>query len=405
MQTPYLETVREGSRVLGFLAVDSTIRGRSLGGLRLSPDVTAEEVVALSQSMTLKYGLAGLPQGGAKAGVRGDPEAPADERGERLAAFGRAIAGHLRSRTYQPDTDMGTNAADIRGMLSAIGASATRRAFRTDRSGFYTALTVLAAARAALFRRGASLDGATVAIEGFGAVGGSLASLLVRAGARVIAVSTSSGAIHDSRGLDVPRLSALARKFGSRGILEYEDAERIRDEDLVALPVDLLSPCARPWSIGAGQAADVRANVISPGANAPITPSAERILAAKGVLVVPDFVANSGGVIGGTMEFAAIREDRIEAFLLNRVGRWIAALLEHAERMGTTPAEVAIPLARARFEDTRRRSESPDMQGRLLGLGLELYRWRLLPGLIVGACAPRWFERSFPPPPGSDATT
>lgn len=405
IHTPYLETVRDGDQVLGFLAVDSTIRGRSLGGLRLSPDVTAEEVVELSRAMTLKYGLAGLPQGGAKAGVRGDPEAPADERRERLAAFGRAIAGHLRSRVYQPDTDMGTKADDVNGMLSAVGAGATGRGFRTDRSGFYTALTVMAGAREALCRRGTSLEGATVAIEGFGAVGGSLGLLLYRAGARVIAVSTSSGAIHDAGGLDIPRLLAFADREGSRGILDYHDADRIDAEDLVVLPVDLLSPCAGPWSIREGLAASVRAKVISPGANAPMTPAAERILAESGVLVVPDFVANCGGVIGGTMSFAAMRERRIEEFLLNRVGRWIARLLEYAERTGATPTEVAVPLARARFEDIRRRSESPDSRRRLFGVGLELYRRRLLPRLIVGALAPRWFDRSLAEPPGREEAT
>ncbi|MGH7557249.1 MAG: Glu/Leu/Phe/Val family dehydrogenase [Gemmatimonadota bacterium] len=397
--TPFLHTVRDGGEVLGYLAVDSTVRGRSLGGLRIAPDVTAEEIAELARAMTLKYGLAGLPQGGAKAGVLGDPEASADERRERLAAFGRAIAGLLRSRVYQPDTDMGTRADDIRGMLSAAGAEASRRAFRTDRSGFYTALTVMAGAREALRRRGIGLKGATVAIEGFGAVGGALASVLNLAGARVIAVSTSRGAIHDAEGLDVPRLVALTAALGSRAVLEYREAEAIEAKDLTELQVDLLSPCARPWSIRESRAAGVRAKVISPGANAPITPAAEGILAERGVLVVPDFVANSGGVIGGTMAFAAVGERRIETFLVDRMGSWIDRLLERAERTGVTPREVATPLARARFEEVRRRAERPGPAGRAVGLAVELHRRGLLPRPLVGALAASWFERSLAPAP------
>ncbi|HUF88561.1 MAG TPA: Glu/Leu/Phe/Val dehydrogenase dimerization domain-containing protein, partial [Gemmatimonadota bacterium] len=141
IRPPYLETVRDGDRVLGYLAIDTTVRGRSLGGLRLTPDLGVEEIVESSGRMTLKYGLAGLPQGGAKAGVVGDPEAPVAERRRRLAAFGAAIADHLRSRTYQPDTDMGTSADDIRHMLATVGAEAGAAGFRTDRSGHYTALT------------------------------------------------------------------------------------------------------------------------------------------------------------------------------------------------------------------------------------------------------------------------
>lgn len=396
---PLLHTVREGGEVLGYVAIDSTILGRSLGGLRMAPDVTAEEVAELARAMTLKYGLAGLPQGGAKAGVRGDPEASEDERRERLAAFGRAIAGLLRSRVYQPDTDMGTRVEDIRGMLAAAGAEASRRAFRTDRSGHYTALTVMAGAREALRRRGIGLRGATVAIEGLGAVGGSLASLLDRAGARVIAVSTSRGAIHHPDGLDVPRLLALAGTAGSRTVLEYRNAARIDGKDLAELRVDLLSPCAGVRSIDERRAVAVRAQAISPGANAPLTARAEEVLARRGVIVVPDFVANSGGVIGGSMAFAAVGERRIRTFLLDRMGSWIGRLLAQAERTGATPREVATALARARFEEVRRRAERPGAAGRVMDLGVELHRRGLVPRPLVGALAASWFARSLAPVP------
>lgn len=402
IRPPHLETVRDGDRVLGYLAIDTTVRGRSLGGLRLTPDLGVEEIVESAGRMTLKYGLAGLPQGGAKAGVVGDPEAPVPERRRRLAAFGAAIADHLRSRTYQPDTDMGTSADDIRHMLATVGAVAGAAGFRTDRSGHYTALTALAGAREALARRSRSIDGATVAIEGFGAVGGSLARLLHGAGARVVAVSTSAGAIHDERGLDIPVLSGLADRAGSRAIAEFREAERIDHADLLRLPVDLLAPCARAWSIREDVADGVRARTISGGANAPLTAGAEDVLAGRGVLVVPDFVASSGGVIGGTMAFAAVGERRIERFLLDHWGDWIGRLLDGSEQAGVAPRELAARIARARFEEVRRRSESPDSRRRLLDVGVQLHRRRLLPRRLVGALAPRWIERSIAPPPAGD---
>lgn len=382
------------------MAVDSTVRGRALGGLRLAPDVTAGEVAGLAHAMTLKYGLAGLPQGGAKAGVLGDPEAPEEERRARLVAFARAIAPLLKERVYQPDTDMGTRAEDIHAMLSVVGMRVGRRALRTDRSGYYTALTVLGGARAALSRRGTRLEGATAAIEGFGAVGGSLAMLLDRAGARVVAVSTARGALHDPGGLDVGRLRELAALHGSHAVLEYRDAERCPQTTLRELPVDLFSPCARPASIDVESAPRVRARAVAPGANDPVGPEAERVLVERGVVVVPDFVANIGGVLGGTMRFAGVGEQRIESFLVGSVGEWIGRLLERAEEKGVPARQIAVPLALARFEEVRRRAEHPSATGRVVDMAVEIHRRGLIPQALVGALAPRWFESALAPLPG-----
>lgn len=366
----------------------------------MAPDVTAEEVAGLARAMTLKYGLAGLPQGGAKAGVLGDPEAPEPERRARLQAFARAIAPLLKDRVYQPDTDIGTRAVDIHDLLETVGVPIGRRALRSDRSGHYTALTVLAGARSALARRGVRLESAAAAIEGFGAVGGSLGTLLDRAGTRVVAVSTSRGALYDSGGLDVCRLRELAAWHGSGMVLEYREADRISPDALRELPVDLFSPCARPGSIDVENAARLQARAVSSGANDPIGPEAEEILAGRGVVVVPDFVANVGGVLGGTMRFAAVAEARIEAFLLNSVGAWIDALLVRADEEGVPARRIAAPLARARFEEVRRRAEQPGVAGRVVDGLVELHRRRLVPRRLVGAFAPRWFESALAPPPG-----
>src|SRR5690348_1866811 len=132
------------------------------------PDVDEAEVRGLARAMTLKYGFLGLPQGGAKAGVRGNPEAPMEERRARLAEFARLVAPVLRSGVFTPDTDMGTTRADIAHVFSVAGLRAAPRRGSSERSGFYTALTVRAAARVAARGAGIELAGARVAIEGFG---------------------------------------------------------------------------------------------------------------------------------------------------------------------------------------------------------------------------------------------
>jgi glutamate dehydrogenase (NAD(P)+) len=158
--------VSDGSDVIGYVAIDSTVGGRSCGGLRMLPDIDEDEMRGLARAMTLKYGFLGLPQGGAKAGVRYNPEAPQPERWQRLAKFGQAIAPMLLSRVYVPATDMGTDNADIRSMLQAVGMRINRRELSGTQSGYYTALTLLIGAKRAVRHISLALSECTVAIEG-----------------------------------------------------------------------------------------------------------------------------------------------------------------------------------------------------------------------------------------------
>jgi glutamate dehydrogenase (NAD(P)+) len=209
--------VKAGSSddVLGFVCIDSTINGRARGGLRLMPDVSPRELELLARAMTLKYGFLGLPQGGAKGGVLGNPDAGPGERAEILLRFARAAAPILASRAYTPDADMGTSGPEIQRMLAGIGIRLARREHRGTRSGLYTAATVFESARAAAAAQGVSVGAARVAIEGYGNVGGPLAGMFVQAGARVVAVSTRSGGLYNPRGLDIAALRALMLRDGA----------------------------------------------------------------------------------------------------------------------------------------------------------------------------------------------
>ncbi len=386
-------TVKRGDEVLGYVVIDSTIGGRSCGGLRMVPDVDEAEIDGLARAMTLKFGFLGLPQGGAKAGVRGDPEAPLEVRRQRLADFGRAVAPLLRHHIYAPFSDMGTDNTDIRYMLEAAGVHVKHRELRGMDSGYYTALSVLAGIRKGARHIGLDLSRASVAIEGFGKVGGSLGGLLAAAQIRVVAVSTSRGALYNPRGLDMSQISVLSTKMGSRFIEAYKDAEHIERASLLELPVDVLCPCARHNSIHEGNASRIAAKLISPGANNPITSEAERMLEERSVLCLPYCVSNCGGALGGTMEFAMHSKEFITAFIDQHLGVRIARLLEESARLKTPPRELAEREARERFVATQQAAEHPTLTGRLMEIGLECHRRGWVPGGIIRQLSLSYFEK------------
>jgi len=379
--------------VLGYVGIDSTIRGRSCGGLRMLPDIDKAEIQALARSMTLKYGFLGLPQGGAKAGVLGNPEAPQQERFERLVKFGHAIKPLLCTKAYVPSSDMGTQNTDIRHMLNAVGIRVGRRELQDNSSGFYTAHSVLAGVVQSARHIGLNLSKCTAAIEGFGNVGRPLASLLGSAGIKVVAVSTSQGALYNPQGLNVDRLVRLAEEAGSRVVELYHDAEFVDREKLLELPVDILCPCARWNSLNMSNAPRIPAKVICPGANNPITPDAEHALFERGVLCLPDFVTNCGGVLGGTMEFASVSRERISTFINHHIGVRIAWLLNEAKSKHQSPREVAVPFALRRFNHVAQSAERPTPLTRFFNLGLEFYRHGWIPGRLVAPLSLRYFEK------------
>jgi glutamate dehydrogenase (NAD(P)+) len=389
-----LEIAAPEAGLTGWLAVDSVLEGHFCGGLRMLPDVSAPELAALARAMTLKHGFLGMPHGGAKAGILCGEEEPWEKRIRLLAAFGRRIKDLLVDRAYLPGPDMGTSVEDIRSMLEAVGVPVPRRALRGRNSGWYTSLTVIAAARAAAAAQGIALEKATVAIEGFGAVGGAVAQGLAAMGSRVVAVSTRRGALHAPAGLDVAGLLRASQAHGSRLVDHYRgDADRIEKEALLELEADVLVPCARHHSIHKGNAGRIRARAVSCGANVPATEEAEKILAGRGILCVPDFVANAGGVLGGTMEFAGVRPRAIAELIDTRFSRQVSLLIDRARREGAFLRDAAEKTAMGRFARMRDVSGTPTFRSKAFSIGLGLYRNGLIPAALVGVLAVRYFER------------
>ena len=385
----------QGEDVIGYVVLDSIIDGRSYGGLRMTPHVDDSHLRAAAHTMTLKYSFLGLARGGAKAGVRGDPEAPESQRKEKLRVFGQAIAPLLQKQMYIPYIDMGTDEHDILGMLTASGIRIKPSKQEKPDSGHYTAVSVNACADRAARYLGLKLSRCSVAIEGFGKVGAPLAAMMSEAGARVVAVSTHRGAIYSSGGLDIPRLIHMARDSGSRVVETYGEAERIDKSELLELSVDLLLPCAEPYSLHKGNAEKVSARIICPGANNPIAPEAESLLFKRGVLVVPDFVANCGGALGATMAFASLDHEQVVNFIHRHIGRRLISILVEADQRGIMPKQVAERIALDRLKQRQQKARFYKFADGFFQAGLKLNRRGLIPHRLAKIAALKYFEKAM----------
>ena len=381
---------------LGFVVIDSTIAGRAQGGLRMAPDVSLDELEKLARAMTLKYGFLGLPQGGAKAGVLGDPESGAEARRATLHRFAKAMGPLLERKEYVPYSDMGTSDAEIRRMLESVGLPVPRRQYRGNASGEYTAGTVFEAARAAAAVRGLNLASCRVAIEGFGEVGRPLAGMFVRAGARVVAISTSFGGVYDPRGLDIARLHVMAQQMGGSVVQKYDGCERLEKSRLKEIPAEIFCPCARHDSVQKSDVARMPAGILSCGANSPVTPEAERLMWSRGIVCVPDFVANCGGVLGGTMDFCGWRPKEIFALLEGRFRCAVEGLIRSALETGTPLREMAEDMALMRFHEVKRATEHPSPAGRCFSVGTTLYRAAWIPAWLVCRLSKSYFNDRIP---------
>jgi glutamate dehydrogenase (NAD(P)+) len=290
----------------GFRVQHSLSRGPGKGGVRYHPDVTLEEVMALAAWMTIKNAAVNLPYGGAKGGVRVDPALVSRAELERItrrytSEIGIIIGPQRDIPAPDVNTDaqimawmMDTYSANVGGTVSgvvtgkpvALGGS-LGRVKATGRGVFLIGCDV---AR----RRGMSLTGARLAVQGFGNVGSVAAELFVQQGARLVAVQDHSGTVYDPRGLDVAAVLAAARRPG--GLPTLRGAEIIPTDEFWKVESDVLIPAALEGQITAARARQLKTGFILEGANGPTMPEADEILEERGIVVVPDVIANAGGV-------------------------------------------------------------------------------------------------------------
>ncbi len=306
----------------GYRVQHSITRGPAKGGVRFHPDVSLDEVMALSAWMTWKCAVVGIPFGGGKGGVACDPSELSPRELEQLTRrYTAEIMEILGPEKDVPAPDVGTNAQIMAWMMDtySMHARQTTTAIvtgkpleiggsrgRVEATGRGVMITALEAAR----YRGIDIEGATVAVQGFGNVGSVSARLLAEQGCKIVAVSDVSGALYDPNGLDLEALRSYVSE--NRLIVGLPGAEAIDRDSVLEVDCDILVPAALEGAIHGGNAERVRARIIAEGANGPITPEADRILEDRGAFIVPDILCNAGGVVVSYFEWV---QDRIGYFL------------------------------------------------------------------------------------------
>ncbi|OEV03151.1 Glu/Leu/Phe/Val family dehydrogenase [Streptomyces oceani] len=345
---------RTGMR--GVLVLDNTARGIGKGGTRMSPTLDVTEVTRLARTMTWKWAATDLFHGGAKAGILGDPDAPQKE--EMLRAFARALSNEV-PREYVLGLDMGLDerdAAILRDELgdtgAAVGLPAALGGVPYDELGV-TGYGLAESVDAAAQHIGRPLSGSRVSLQGFGAVGAAAAKRLTELGAVIVALSTSHGAVHDPDGLDIAELLELRAAAGDACVAHY-DAELLPVGVELDVRTDILVPAAREDAVDERTARETSAHLVVEGANLPTTPAAKAVLAQRGVVLVPDFIANAGGAVAAAFamdaRYSPFRPQPPQIFdtLSVKLRANTVQVLEESRARGHTPYETALALARER---------------------------------------------------------
>ncbi|AKF11640.1 Glu/Leu/Phe/Val family dehydrogenase [Sandaracinus amylolyticus] len=321
-----------GARLHAVVVVDSITGGPAGGGVRMTPDVTIAEIARLARAMTYKYALLSMPVGGAKAGIRFDPSDPA--RADVVRAFLEAAKPLIDAGVFVPGPDMGTTATDF--------ASSADLHLDEQLTGY----GVVAAAKSAAQLAGRSLEGARVAIEGFGKVGTAAARFFVREGAKVVAVSTVRAALTSNDGLDVERLVAVREQQGEAALERAPGVTVQPREALFAVKCDVLVPGARPDAIHRGNVDAIEASLVVPGSNVPYAEGTLEALHARGVVAIPDFVANAGGVLATICALQGLDESTAHGLVGDLIGRNVQRVMKRAQEKNVHPYAAAIEIAR-----------------------------------------------------------
>ena len=351
------------TQMRGVLVIDNTARGMGKGGTRMSPTVSVAEVARLARNMTWKWAGVDLFYGGAKAGIHADPSAASKE--DVLRAFVRALRNEVPEE-YVFGLDVGLTETDAAIMLDEVGNHAgtvgTPYALgglpydQLGVTGFGVAETVDAAAQFV----GASTSKLSVSIQGFGAVGAAAARRLDELGATVVAVSTSEGGLYNPDGLDVAELLAYRTQHGDALVHHYFDAKPLTAGEELTVAADVLIPAALQDVIDPDLAPIVPASIVVEGANLPSSPAAQQILHDRGVIVVPDFIANAGGVVAAAVamdsRFSSIRPEPAAVFdnISAKLRACTQETLQESRRQGITSHRVARATAQARVAEAMR---------------------------------------------------
>jgi glutamate dehydrogenase/leucine dehydrogenase len=346
--TKIVHVYEPASGLKAVVAIDNVNAGPAIGGVRMAPDVSAEEAFRLARAMTFKNAAAGLPHGGGKSVIFGDPAMALAEKERLVRAFACAIRDLVE---YIPGPDMGT---DERCMAwthdeigRAVGLPPEIGGIPLDEIGA-TGWGLACCAEVAREFCKLELKGARVAVQGFGSVGQHAARFLAEQGAVLVAAADSQGTLADPDGLDVARLMEV--KAAGKSVMEHSEGQKLARDAIVGVECEVWIPAARPDVIHAGNVDELQTRLILQGANIPITPEAEQTLHERGVLSVPDFIANAGGVICAAVEYHGGSESQAMQTIDDKISTNTRQVLEESARTGALPREAAVALARRRVE-------------------------------------------------------
>jgi glutamate dehydrogenase (NAD(P)+) len=354
----------------GYRVLHNTSRGPAKGGIRFDLNVTIDEVKALAAWMTWKCAVVDIPFGGSKGGVICDPSKLSNGELERLTRrYTAGIINILGPDSDVPAPDVNTNervmawvmdtysmharhtvTAVVTGKPVEMGGSLGRREA--------TGRGCMMVTRAALAHLGMPVAGATVAVQGFGNVGSVTADLLRKEGCRIVAIGDRAGAVYDAHGIDVEQ--AIAHVKQHKSLDGFEGGDRLTNEELLTMDVDVLVPAALENVITRKNAANIRARIICEGANGPTTAAADAILEEKGIFVIPDILANAGGVTVSYFEWVQDRggyfwtEEVVNQRLGQIMERSFEAVLELSKRHKVNMRTAAYMLSISRVATVHR---------------------------------------------------
>lgn len=334
----------------GVLVIDNTALGPGKGGIRMTPTVSVDEVAKLARAMTWKCAIADLPFGGAKAGIMADPKKLSPlEKKQIIVAFSEALTS-VCPDYYVSAPDMYMAEEEMRIFVETNGSMKAATGKPTDMGGIphelgSTGFGVYHAVRVAAEHMGIDLEGATFAVEGFGNVGEFAAKFLTEQGAKLVGVSDSKGTLYSDKGIDYEKLMGIKKNLGS--VTNYPGGTVLPNKDIVYLNADILIPAAIPNLIQVSDIDKIKAKLIVEGSNIPMDAQTETMLYKKGVVVVPDFVANAGGVISSYVEYVKGTSKEMFNLVEEKVSKNTKIVLEKSDKH-ITPRDAALSIAQER---------------------------------------------------------
>jgi len=348
-----IQTYDPKTDMKGILVIDNTALGPGKGGIRFTPDVDVKEVFRLARAMTWKCALTELPFGGAKSGIIANSKKIT--KGQKKAiveAFSKSLKPVCPSQ-YVAAPDMYTAEEEMKWFAEANGSMKACTGKPKELGGIphelgSTGFGVYHSTLVAIEHLGFDVKNMKIAIEGFGNVGWFVFKFLSEKGAKIVAVSDSKGCLYNKDGIDFNKVAKVKKK--TRTVIKYKPGKVLKNEKIFELPVDVLIPAAIPDVITKKNVNEVKAKIIVEGANIPIPHDVEKVLHKKGVLVVPDFVANAGGVISSYVEYTGGTPEKMFKLVEEKIRKNTKLVLEKSKKEKLNPRDAAMKIAQERVK-------------------------------------------------------